>query len=358
MMRILVATDAWRPQRNGVVRTLTEVRRCAKEFDAELVFITPDDFPTVPLPTYPGIRVALPSPRKIASRIAALRPNAIHVATEGPIGFLVRRYCRLNRLPFTTSFHTRFPEYLSARLPIPERWTWAFLRRFHNAGAGIMAATHALEFELAGRGFRNIVLWPRGVDAELFRPRPDASLGLRRPVFLTVGRLAVEKNLDAFLSLDLPGTKVVVGEGPARADLEHRFPDAVFLGARDGEPLAATYAAADVFVFPSRTDTFGLVLLEALASGVPIAAFAVGGPRDVVGDAEVGALDSDLGAACLKALTLSREACRRFALTMTWRRSARCFIANVRRCCIGPCAPRHAEPRIGVVASLHTEPGL
>jgi glycosyltransferase involved in cell wall biosynthesis len=261
-------------------------------------------------------------------------------------------------LPFTTSFHTRFPEYLSARLPIPERWTWAFLRRFHNAGAGIMAATEALQFELAGRGFRNIVLWPRGVDAELFRPRPDASLGLPRPVFLTVGRLAVEKNLDAFLSLALPGTKVVVGEGPARAELERRFPEAVFLGARDGEALAQTYAAADVFVFPSRTDTFGLVLLEALASGVPIAAFAVAGPRDVIGDAEVGALHTDLGVACMQALTLSRDACRAFALTMTWRRSARCFIANVRRCCIGPAAPRPAPPGIGVAASLHTEPGV
>jgi glycosyltransferase involved in cell wall biosynthesis len=358
MIRILVATDAWRPQVNGVVRTLTEVRRYAHELGAELVFITPDDFRTVPLPTYPGIRMALPSPRKIAARIAAERPNAIHVATEGPIGFLVRRYCLTKGLPFTTSFHTRFPEYLSARLPIPERWTWAFLRRFHNAGAGIMAATPALQFELAGRGFHNIMLWPRGVDAELFRPRPDASLGLRRPVFLTVGRLAVEKNLDAFLSLSLPGTKVVVGDGPARADLMRRFPDAVFLGPRDGEALAEIYAAADAFVFPSRTDTFGLVLLEALASGVPIAAFEVAGPRDVIGHAEVGALNTDLAAACLKAVTLSREACRRFALTMTWRRSASCFIANVARCCVGVAPPRPAPPCVGAPASLHTEPGV
>ncbi len=336
MIRILVATDAWYPQVNGVVHTLSEVARVAEPLGATLAFLTTEGLRTVPLPTYPDIRLALVTPRTIARRIAAMRPDAIHVATEGPIGHLARRYCMRNGFAFTTSFHTRFPEYLSARLPVPERWTWSWLRRFHNAGAGVMAATPALTLELASRGFRNVMLWPRGVDADLFRPQPGADLGLPRPLFLNVGRLAVEKNLEAFLALDLPGTKVVVGDGPARGDLERRFPDTVFLGAMTGEALARAFAAADVFVFPSRTDTFGLVLLEALASGVPVAAFSVPGPRDVIGEAAVGALDQDLGAACRKALTLSREACRTFALGMTWEHSARCFISNVARFALLP----------------------
>jgi glycosyltransferase involved in cell wall biosynthesis len=335
-MRVLVATDAWHPQINGVVHTLGEVARAAAPLGATFAFLTPEGLPSLPLPTYPGMRLALARPSAIARRIAALRPAAIHVATEGPIGFLVRRYCMRHGLAFTTSFHTRFPDYVSARVPVPERWTWAALRRFHGAGGGVMAATPGLEAELIGRGFRNVMAWPRGVDAAAFRPRPGADLGLPRPVFLTVARLAVEKNIEAFLGLDLPGTKVVVGDGPARAGLMRRFPDAVFLGARTGEELASAYAAADVFVFPSRTDTYGLVLLEALASGVPVAAYPVQGPRDVVAGAPVAALDNDLRAACLTALTLSREQCRAFALGKTWEASARCFLANVRR--VAACA--------------------
>jgi glycosyltransferase involved in cell wall biosynthesis len=340
MIRILVATDAWLPQVNGVVQTLREVARVAEPFGATVSFLTSEGMRTVPIPSYRSIRVALPFRRIVEERIEAMRPDAIHVATEGPIGHMVRRYCIRNGLAFTTSFHTRFAEYLSARLPIPERWTWTWLRRFHNAGAGVMAATPALTVELASRGFRNVMLWPRGVDAELFRPRPDADLGLPRPVFLTVGRLAVEKNTEAFLSLNLPGTKVVVGDGPAFADLQRRFPDAVFLGAMKGEALARVFASADVFVFPSLTDTFGLVVLEALASGVPVAAFPVTGPRDVIGDAPVGVLDQDLGVACRRALTLSRDSARNFALGMTWERSARCFIANVTRFALNPASER------------------
>jgi glycosyltransferase involved in cell wall biosynthesis len=331
MIRILVATDAWHPQVNGVVQTLREVARAAVRLGAELSFLSPDEFPTIPLPTYPDIRLALPHLGAIARRIAAERPDAIHIATEGPIGHMVRRYCLKEGLPFTTSFHTRFPAYVSARTPVPERWIWAWLRRFHNAGAGVMAATPGLSEELSRRGFRDVMLWPRGVDAALFRPRADADLGLPRPVFLTVGRVAVEKNLEAFLSLDLPGSKVVVGDGPARADLARRFPDAVFLGTKSNEALAAIYAAADVFVFPSKTDTFGLVLLEALASGLPVAAFPVAGPRDVIGRAAVGTLDRDLAAACLQALTICRGDCRTFALAMSWEASARQFLASATR---------------------------
>jgi glycosyltransferase involved in cell wall biosynthesis len=260
--------------------------------------------------------------------IAEARPDSIHIATEGPIGHLVRRHCRKHDLPFTTSFHTRFPEYVSARLPVPESWIWAGLRWFHGASRAVMAATPALASELRARGFRNVVLWPRGVDTGHFHPRA-VDLGLPRPVFLCVGRVAIEKNLEAFLELDLPGSKVVVGDGPARAALARKYPQAVFLGARQGEELAEAYAAADVFVFPSKTDTFGLVLLEALASGLPVAAFPVTGPRDVIGSEPVGALNDDLRAACLSALTVSKQACLDFAARHTWEASARAFVENI-----------------------------
>jgi glycosyltransferase involved in cell wall biosynthesis len=327
-MRILVATDAWHPQVNGVVRTLTMMADAARNFGVEVSFLTPQSFRTVALPSYPDLRVALPYRAKIARLIADARPDSIHIATEGPIGLLVRRYCRKHRLPFTTSFHTRFPEYISARMPVPESWIWAALRRFHSASQAVMAATPALAGELRSRGFRNVVLWPRGVDASQFYPRP-ADLGLPRPVFICVGRVAVEKNLEAFLDLDLPGSKAIVGDGPELASLTRKYPEAVFLGARQGEALAEAYAAADVFVFPSRTDTFGLVLLEALASGLPVAAFPVAGPRDVIGTAPVGALNEDLREACLAALKISPQACLEFAATHTWEASARSFVENI-----------------------------
>src|SRR5664279_3180269 len=329
MMRILVATDAWHPQVNGVVRTLTMMARAAKADGAEISFLTPQSFPTFAMPGYPDIRLALPRQAKIARLITEAAPDSVHIATEGPIGLSVRRYCRKHGLPFTTSFHTRFPEYISARLPIPENWIWAALRIFHGASQAVMAATPALAGELCGRGFRNVVLWPRGVDAGHFHPR-SADLGLPRPVFLCVGRVAVEKNLEAFLDLDLPGTKVIVGEGPARSALQRHYPRAVFLGARQGEALAEVYAAADVFVFPSKTDTFGLVLLEALASGLPVAAFPVTGPRDVIGTSAVGVLNHDLRAACLSALEISPKACLAFAAEHTWEDSAGAFIENIR----------------------------
>ena len=327
-MRILVATDAWHPQVNGVVRTLTNMAEAARAFGVEISFLTPQSFRTFAMPSYPDLRLALPYQAKIARLIAEARPDSIHIATEGPIGLLVRRYCRKHQLPFTTSFHTRFPEYISARLPIPEAWIWTALRAFHGPSQAVMAATPALAGELRARGFRNVVLWPRGVDASQFHPRA-ADLALPRPVFLCVGRVAVEKNLEAFLELDLPGTKVIVGDGPARAALTRKYPHAVFLGARQGKELAEAYAAADVFVFPSKTDTFGLVLLEALASGLPVAAFPVTGPRDVIGDEPVGALNDDLRIACLTAVTISPQACLAFAARHTWEASARAFVENI-----------------------------
>lgn len=327
-MKVLVATDAWHPQVNGVVQTLMMMSQATRALGVEMDFLTPQSFRTVAMPGYPGIRLALPRPARVAQMIEAAKPDAIHIATEGPIGMLVRRYCRSRSLPVSSSFHTRFPEYVSARLPIPEALVWALLRWFHDLSGSVMAATAPLAQELSDRGFGNVRIWPRGVDARLFRPRA-IDLGLPRPVFLSVGRIAVEKNLEAFLGLDLPGTKLVVGDGPQRAGLQRRYRDAVFLGEQFGEQLAETYAAADVFVFPSKTDTFGLVLLEALASGVPVAAFPVKGPRDVIGSAPVGVLNDDLRAACLEALNLSSAECRAFALERSWEASAEAFLANI-----------------------------
>jgi len=333
-MKILIVTDAWHPQVNGVVRTLGHVAREAQAIGAEVEFLTPGQFRTLPMPSYPEIRLALAGAESVERQLDRTEPNAIHVATEGPLGHAMRRVCLRRGLPFTTSFHTRFPDYLAERLPLSERWvsaaTWAWLRRFHSPGAAVLVATPTLASELAARGFKNVKLWPRGVDADLFRPRPDSTLNLPRPIFLTVGRLAVEKNLEAFLSLNLPGTKLVVGEGPARNTLARRFPDAVFMGARHGEALAETYAASDVFVFPSRTDTFGLVLLEALASGLPVAAFPAAAPRDVIGKSPVGVLDENLRRACLGALDCSTDDCRNFALGMTWTASARIFLDHMK----------------------------
>ncbi|MFK8250797.1 glycosyltransferase family 4 protein [Ancylobacter terrae] len=332
-MRVLIATDAWRPQVNGVVRSLEHTAREAQALGVAIDFLTPAAFRTVPLPTYPEIRLALATPGMIARQIETLAPDFIHIATEGPIGLLVRRACLKRGRSFTTSYHTRFPEYLAARLPIPLRLTYAWLRRFHNAGAGTMVSTGTLEQELRAHGFRNLLRWSRGVNAELFRPRPEVDLGLPRPIFLYVGRVAVEKNIEAFLALDLPGSKVVVGEGPALTELTARYPAAHFLGMRQGEDLARVYAGSDVFVFPSLTDTFGIVLLEALASGLPVAAFPVAGPADVIGDAPVGVLDPDLRKAALAALDIDRAAARAFALRHSWRACTEQFLGNIRAVC-------------------------
>jgi glycosyltransferase involved in cell wall biosynthesis len=327
-MRILVATDAWHPQVNGVVRTYERLRSEGEALGAHFSFITPAEFRTLPCPTYPEIRLSLVTQRTIARRIAAAAPDFIHIATEGPIGLMTRRYCRKMRKPFTTSYHTRFPEYLSARLPIPESWGDTFQRRFHNASSGVMVATQSLTDDLQAHGFERLVRWTRGVDTELFHPRPVRLFG-QEPVFLYVGRVAIEKNIGAFLDLQLPGRKVVVGSGPQEAELKRRYPDVLFAGSKEGEELAAAYASADVFVFPSLTDTFGLVLLEALASGVPVAAYPVCGPKDVVTDSRTGVLDTYLGRAALAALSLDREQCRKFALSCSWRHSAQQFLDNV-----------------------------
>jgi glycosyltransferase involved in cell wall biosynthesis len=328
-MVVLIATDAWHPQINGVVRTLEALRRSITERGTAVEFLTPDGFPSFKVPTYPGLRCAVPNAREIARRIERVAPDAIHVATEGPIGLAVRRYCLKRGLPFTTSLTTRFAEYVSARFPVPVSWGYAALRRFHSAAAATMVSTPSLKAELEGRGFANLCMWSRGVDTDLFHPSRAIHLDLPRPIFMNVGRIAVEKNLDAFLSLDLPGSKVVIGHGPQEAELKARYPQAVFLGAMSGETLAGHLAAADVFVFPSLTDTFGIAQLEALASGVPVAAFPVTGPQDVISDASVGVLSADLRDACLRALALPRGGCRSHALGFSWQRSAGQFLANL-----------------------------
>jgi len=330
-MRILIVTDAWHPQVNGVVRTLERVAEEVRQLGHDILFLTPDLFRTIPLPSYPQIRLAVTPPGAVAEKITAFGPDHLHIATEGPLGQAARRASINRNWSFTTSYHTKFPEYLRARLPIPESWSYAFLRRFHNAGRGTLVATKSLADDLRARGFTKVRPWTRGVDSVLFCPREERVLDYPEPIFLYVGRVAVEKNLEAFLCLDLPGTKVVVGDGPARTALEAKYPQAVFLGERTEEDLARTYASADVFVFPSLTDTFGIVILEALASGLPVAAYPVTGPLDVIGGTRAGALDADLRAAALRALELKRSDARELALRHSWEACARMFIEEMER---------------------------
>jgi glycosyltransferase involved in cell wall biosynthesis len=332
MTRITVVTDAWHPQVNGVVRSIERTNQELVRLGAEITMVTPASFRTLPMPSYPEIRLAIASYRRVAREIERGQPSYVHIATEGPLGFKARRWCRRHGMPFTTSYHTRFPEYVSARYPVPLRLLYAWVRRFHNAGAGCMVATETLARELSARGFHNLMQWSRGIDSDLFRirDRADSVFDLPRPIFINVGRVAVEKNIEAFLDLDLPGSKVVVGDGPQRAALEKRYPEVTFTGARFGEDLARAYASADVFVFPSRTDTFGNVLLEAMASGLPVAAYPVMGPLDIVGGTRAGVLDDDLRAACLGALDLDREDARALAMSYSWQRAAEQFLRNVR----------------------------
>lgn len=330
-MRILIATDAWRPQVNGVVHTYERVEEQLRLMGHEVSFLSPAGFRTLPLPTYPEIRLALIRPGEARRSIEAFRPDYIHIATEGPIGLAARAACLRQHRPFTTSYHTRFPEYASARLPIPLSWGYALERWFHNAAEGIMVSTPSLMAELAEKGLKRLQPWSRGVDTSVFHPRNVRVFG-DGPVFLYVGRVAVEKNLTVFLDLDLPGRKAVVGGGPQLQSLKASHPDVIFTGPLFGEALAEAFASGDVFVFPSLTDTYGVVLLEALASGVPVAAFPVTGPKDIVVNGKVGFLGTDLREAALNALGIDRAACRDYALGFSWETCARQFITNITAC--------------------------
>ena len=329
--RLLIVTDAWMPQTNGVVRTLTTVVRELRTMGHVVEVIGPDRFRTVPCPTYSEIPLALLPRRRMVRLIEAYRPDALHIATEGPLGMAARGWARRTGFAFTTAFHTRFAEYLRARTGCPLGPVYAWLRRFHGAAQGTMVATQSLRDDLAARGFRNIRPWSRGVDLDLFRPEPREQWNLERPIFLQVGRVAVEKNIGAFLDLDLPGSKIVVGDGPALPRLRRDHPGVLFTGPLRDAALARAYAGADVFVFPSRTDTLGLVLLEALASGTPVAAFPVTGPVDVFADAagRIGAVNADLRAAALDALGADRAACRAHAERYSWRACAEVFLSHL-----------------------------
>jgi glycosyltransferase involved in cell wall biosynthesis len=329
-MRILLVTDAWHPQVNGVVRTLTTLKTELETAGHEVIYITPDQFHTVPCPTYPEIRLALLPGRKMANIIESFRPCVVHIATEGSLGMAARSYCVSRDIPFTTAFHTKFPEYLNARFKVPVSWSYKALRWFHDRASNVMVATQTIENELVGRGFKNIRRWSRGVDTDLFKPRDKGFLQLPRPIMLYVGRVAIEKNIETFLKIERPGTKVIVGDGPQLGVLQRKYPEAVFMGAKVGEDLARHFAAADVFVFPSLTDTFGLVLLEALACGVPVAAYPVPGPLDVIGAAPVGCLHPDLGVAIDEALKASPDACRAHAEDFSWAACTEQFLSNVR----------------------------
>ena len=330
-MKVAIVTDAWRPQVNGVVTTLTRTQQCLEALGHEVVALTPEAYTSVPCPTYPEIRLAVLPGRRLAATLVDATPDAIHVATEGPLGMAARRYCERNELAFTTSYHTQFPQYVRARVPIPEAWSYAYLRRHHSRARRTLVATEHQRRDLLVHGFANVVIWSRGVDAEIFRPYDRDYLGLPRPIWVYAGRVSVEKNLEAYLDADLPGTKVVVGDGPDLARLRNRFPTACFLGYKFGADLARSLSAADVFVFPSRTDTFGLVMLEAMACGTPVAAYPVTGPIDVVAHGRTGCLDSDLAHAALAALSISRDACRRAALERTWERATGQFLSHLVR---------------------------
>lgn len=331
-MRIAIVTDAWHPQVNGVVTTYANTARELRALGHEVCIISPAEFLTAPCPTYPSIRLSIWPWRGLARRLDAFRSEAVHVATEGPLGHAARSYLRRRGLSFTTSFHTQFPEYIRMRAPIPTEWTYRYLRRFHTAAVRTLVPTGSQRSRLAAKGFDNLEIWSRGVDTEIFKPREKTAISAPRPIAAYLGRVAVEKNIDAFLRLELPGSKLVIGDGPDLSELQRRFPEVHFLGEKHGEDLARHLAAADVFVFPSKTDTFGIVLLEAMACGVPVAAYPVTGPIDVVRQGATGVRDEDLGRAVAGALQLDGRRCAEFARGLSWRKCAESFVSKLAPC--------------------------
>lgn len=344
-LKIALITDAWHPQINGVVTTLSTIAAQLRSFGHEVELFTPDQYQNWPCPTYPEIRLALLCRSKTWKRLDDFHPEAIHIATEGPLGIAARKYCKNRSVPFTTSFHTLFAEYVNLRTGIPVSWGYRFLAWFHNAGKRTMIATPTLVEQLKDRGFKHPALWSRGVDTELFCPRARGRLGQEGPKLLYVGRVAIEKNIESFLALETEGVKYIIGDGPQRGELEQKYPKAVFLGYKTGVDLAEHVADADVFVFPSRTDTFGLVMLEALAAGVPVAAYPVQGPLDVILSDTIGALHEDLSVAVQNALTKDRQACRQYALNYSWENCARLFESHLEP--FGPSPLNSPRPESG-----------
>lgn len=329
-MKIMIVTDAWEPQVNGVVRTLKQTMSELKKMGHEIEMITPLEFKTIPCPTYPDISLSLFPKKKVHQKMSSFEPDAIHIATEGPLGIAARAYALKNKLPFSTAYHTRFPEYVKARTGIPLTLTYKFLRWFHDPSLAVMAPTEVVINDLKSYGFTNTVLWTRGVDLDIFKMQEARVLESEPPIFLYVGRVSVEKNIEAFLDLKLPGSKWVVGDGPALEGLKQRYPHVNYLGVLQQEALAKVYASADVFVFPSKTDTFGLVLLEAMACGTPVAAYPVTGPIDVLGDSNAGVMSEDLQEACLLALRIPREVARQHAEKFSWQVASEQFVQHLR----------------------------
>lgn len=355
-MKIAIVTDAWRPQTNGVVTTLSRTAESLQEMGHEVRMFTPEPYRTIPCPSYPEIRLSLFAGRRLRRSLDEFDADSIHIATEGPLGFAARRYCKKKGLAFTTSYHTQFPAYVRKRFPIPESWTWAFVRWFHNAARCTMAPTPAIVEELREHGFNNPVVWGRGVDTALFKPS-DADRDPRSgPVYLYAGRVAVEKNLEAFAGLKLNGKKIIVGDGPDLQNLQRTYPECTFTGYKFGDELAAIMASADVFVFPSRTDTFGLVMLEAMACGVPVAAYPVSGPIDVVHHGRTGYLHEDLATACAQALKLDRNDCREHALANSWSRCSQQFAGYLVNAADGKPSLPISTPASGMAGDAHREP--
>jgi glycosyltransferase involved in cell wall biosynthesis len=329
-MKILIVTDAWEPQVNGVVRTLKQTRLELEKMGHVVEMITPLAFKTIPCPTYPDISLSILPGKKVAQLINQFSPDAIHIATEGPLGMSARSFALKNNLPFSTAYHTRFPEYVKARIGMPLSWTYQFLHWFHGPSQAVMAPTIVVKNDLEKYGFTNVALWTRGVDLDMFKFQESKVLNSTRPIYLYVGRVAIEKNIEAFLALDLPGSKWVVGDGPALEGIRKKYPEVNYLGVLDQPELAKVYAAADVFVFPSKTDTFGLVLLEAMACGLPVAAYPVTGPIDVLGDSPAGAMNEDLKQACLDALSIPRDVARAHAEKFSWKAASEQFLHHLK----------------------------
>ncbi|NOT13400.1 MAG: glycosyltransferase family 1 protein [Methylococcaceae bacterium] len=328
-MRIAIISDAWHPQINGVVTTLTNTVATLLKLGHVVELITPDRFRTYPWPGYPDVGLAFLCGPRLRPIIQSFKPDALHLVTEGPIGYAARRYCHAMGYHYTSSYLSQFPEYFKLRIGFPVMISEAYLRWFHNESQRVMVATPTLSMEMRQKGYQRLACWSRGVDTTLFRPRTKEFIKDPRPIFMFTGRVAIEKNIEAFLKLDLPGTKYVIGDGPYKETLEKKYPGVRFTGYQHGETLAQLMAAADVFVFPSLTDTFGVVLLEALASGVPIAAFPVQAPRDVITDANVGILSDDLQQAAIKALSLDLQMCRQYAMDYTWEKCTQQFVNNL-----------------------------
>lgn len=351
-MRIAIATDAWMPQVNGVVRTLSMTVNQLIERGHDVELIVPDQFMTLPLPGYREIRLALAPRRGTRRALREFSPDVVHIVTEGPIGWSARRWCQDTGVAFTTAFHTRFPDYASVRTGISADYFWPIMRLFHAQSRAVFVSTPRLRDELASRGIGNGRIWSRGIDTGLFHPGPSihqALARLPRPILLSVGRVAAEKNIEAFLTADVAGTKVIVGDGPALQELKQRYPNAVFLGALHGPELADAYRAADVFVFPSRTDTFGLVMIEALACGLPVAGYPVPGPLDIVGAqglgpdgqlaSPVGKVDDDLAIAIEAALACDRDAAAAYGRSFEWSACTDQFLAGLQDALTTDAAP-------------------